>query len=374
MGHESLRIELGGSEVPELYEDLVELEIELDEELAGMFRFTIALRLQADGNWTYLDDDRFVLWQKVTVVAGPQDAAEQLIVGYVTHLRPEFKTGLDQCRLQVWGMDSSVLLDRDDVLKDWPNKKDSDIAEETFRAHGLDPVITDTQVIHDEEVSTIVQRETDMQFLRRLALRNGFECFVDGDKGYFRPPVLDGGGQPVLAVQFGDKTNVSRFGLDADALRPSGVSMTQVDRVSGELLQVQATPGEEQQLGSTGLDSFLGAGMSPGAVVLDRVVTTGSPEMTALCQGLLDTGEWFVTGEGEADASQYPAVLKPRATVVVKGIGRTHSGTYYVTRVTHRFTADGYQQQFGVKRNALRPTGSEDFSGGGGGLLGAVGL
>lgn len=373
MAHESLRIELGGSEVPELYEDLVELEVELDEELAGMFRFTVAVRLQADGTWTYLDDDRFVLWQKVAVVAGPQDAAEQLIAGYVTHLRPEFGAGLDRCRLHVWGMDAGVLLDRDDVLKDWPNKKDSDIAEETFRAHGLDPVVTDTQVIHDAEVSTIVQRETDMQFLRRLALRNGFECFVDGDQGYFRPPALDDGGQPVLAVQFGADTTVTRFGLEADALRPSGVSMNQVDRVSGELLQAQASPGEQRQLGSTGPDAFLGAGMSPGAVVLDRVVTTGSPEMTALCQGLLDAGEWFVTGEGEIDASQYAAVLKPRATVVVKGIGRTHSGTYYVTRVTHRFTPDGYRQQFGVKRNALRPTGGEDF-GGGGGLLGAVGL
>src|SRR4051794_33183437 len=351
MGHESLRIELGDAEVPELYDDLVELEVEVDEELAGMFRFTVALRLGADGRWTYLDDDRFVLWQKVTVVAGPQDAAEQLIVGYVTHLRPEFGAGLDECRLQVWGLDATVLLDRDDVLKDWPNKKDSDIAEETFRAHGLDPVVTDTQVIHDAEVSTIVQRETDMQFLRRLALRNGYGCFVDGGTGYFRPPALDEARQPVLAVQFGEETNVTRFGLEADALRPAGVSMAQIDHVSGELLTVVATPGEQQQLGATGLDSFLGPGMSPGGVVLDRVVTTGSAEMATLCQGLLDAGEWFVTGEGEVDASQYPAVLKPRATVVVKGIGRTHSGTYYVHRVTHRFTPDGYRQQFEVKRN-----------------------
>ena len=46
----------------------------------------------------------------------------------------------------------------------------------------------------------------------------------------------------------------------------------------------------------------------------------------------------------------------------IKGIGETHSGLYYVTHVTHIFTADGYLQRFRVKRNGLLPTGAEDFS------------
>jgi hypothetical protein len=96
-------------------------------------------------------------------------------------------------------------------------------------------------------------------------------------------------------------------------------------------------------------------------VVIANTVTTGRPEMAALCQGLHDRAQWWVTGEGEVDSGQYGAVLKPRATVVVKGIGRVHSGTYYVTRVTHEFTPDGYRQLFAVKRNALEPTGTEVF-------------
>ena len=51
----------------------------------------------------------------------------------------------------------------------------------------------------------------------------------------------------------------------------------------------------------------------------------------------------------------------PRATVVVKGIGKTHSGRYRVTRVTHSFTPDGYVQSFTLRRNALGLTGTEDF-------------
>jgi hypothetical protein len=92
--------------------------------------------------------------------------------------------------------------------------------------------------------------------------------------------------------------------------------------------------------------------------------------MTALCQELYDRSSWFVTGEGEVDANGYGSVLKPHSIVLIKGVGETHSGMYYVSHVTHSFTADGYTQRFTVKRNALAPTGSEDFSAGTGLLPG----
>jgi phage protein D len=369
MPHDNLRIEIDGVEAEDLYNDLVRLEVELDDELAGMFRLTIALLLSADGSWTYLDDDRFTLWRRVVVTAGLEDDSEQLLVGFITHVRPSFGPGLDQCRLDVWGMDASVLMGREDKLQDWPNKKDSDIASESFQAYGLTPQVTDTEVVHDEAISTIIQRETDIQFLRRLALRNGFECFVDGDTGYFQPPGVTGPPQPVLAVHSGEHANVTRFSLAVNALAPANVAMSQVDRVSKEILDAVADAGQQQELGARSPGSFLPAGMAPGVVHVRQTVTTGIAEMAALCQGLHDRGEWFVTGEGEVAANAYGNVLKPRATVLIAGVGETHSGTYYVTHVTHTFTADGYTQRFRVKRNALAPTGREDFADDGGGLL-----
>lgn len=369
MQHDNLRIEIDGAEVDELYYDLVSLEVELDDQLAGMFRMTLALLLRADGSWNYLDDERFALWRRVVVTAGLADDSRQLLAGYITHLRPDFGTGLEQCRLDIWGMDASVLMDRVDKLQDWPDKKDSDIAAEAFQAYGLTPQVTDTAVIHDEEVSTIIQRETDIQLLKRLALRNGFECFVDGDTGYFRPPAMDDTPQPVLAVQFGDETNVNRFSLEVNALAPVNVAMFQVDHVSGDVLDAGADTGRQPALGAKPATSYLGPGMDPGLVYIGQTVTTGNPEMTALCEGLYEQGEWFVTGEGEVAANQYGSILKPRGTVTIKGLGETHSGVYYVTHVTHTFTEDGYIQTFRVKRNALMPTGAEDFSAGGGGLL-----
>ena len=85
--------------------------------------------------------------------------------------------------------------------------------------------------------------------------------------------------------------------------------------------------------------------------------------MTALSQALFHRAEWFVTGRGEVAGNYYGHVLMPRRTVTISGVGETYSGLYYVTHVTHAFTEDeGYTQRFRVKRNALRPTGREDFS------------
>jgi hypothetical protein len=374
MQHDNLRIEIGGAEVEDLYRDLVCLEVEMDDELAGMFRMSVALRLNPDGSWTYLDDDQFVIWQRVVITAGLADDSRQLLTGFITHLRPQFTTGLEQSRLDIWGMDATVLMDRVDKLKDWPNKKDSDIAAEAFRANGLTPQVTDTDVIHDEEVSTIIQRETDMQLLRRLALRNGYECFVDGDTGYFRPSAVDDTPQPVLSVQFGAETNVNWFSLEVNALAPADVAMSGVDHVTGDVLDTSAESTGETGLGAKPADAYLAPGMLPGVVRIGQTVTTGDVEMTALCQGLRDYGEWFVTGEGEVAANQYGSILIPRSTVTIKGIGETHSGVYYITHVTHTFSAAGYAQAFRVKRNALMPTGDEDFSAGSGNpLAGAVG-
>jgi hypothetical protein len=94
--------------------------------------------------------------------------------------------------------------------------------------------------------------------------------------------------------------------------------------------------------------------------------------MTALCQGLFDRGDSFVSGTGEIAGNAYGHVLKPRGTVTIKGVGEGFSGVYYVTHVTHSFSREGYKQQFKVVRNGLNPTGDEDFGGADAGLGGLL--
>lgn len=366
---ESLKVEIDGEELTDVYEDLVALEVDLDEDLPGTFRLRLPLLLQQDGTWKFLDDERFRAWNAVVVSAGLGGDMQELISGYITHVKPAFEPDPTHCSLEIWGLDGSVLMEREDKLKDWPNKKDSDVAAEIFSQYGLSAEVDDSQVTHDEAVSTVIQRETDWQFLKRLSLRNGFECFVEGTTGYFRRTRVDAEPQAVLAVHFGDETNVNRFALEVDALAPADVTMSQVDRSNKEVLDTSATTGDQVTLGGRGASALVGPGMSPAVMIVGKTVTTGSVEMADLCRGLFREREWFVTGEGEVAGNAAGVVLKPRGTVTIKGIGETFSGVYLVSHVTHSFSDDGYVQTFDVKRNALMPSGSEDFGGGAGGLL-----
>jgi len=361
MEHENLIVEIEGSEAEDLYPSLLSLEVELDNELAGMFRMKLSILLDEEGTWSFIDDERLQPWKQVTIKAGFDDTGDELIAGYITHVRPYFDPDMSRCMLEIWGMDKSVMLDRQEKLKDWPNKKDSDIASEIFSLYGLTPDVEDTEVIHDEALSTIIQRETDMQFLKRLARRNGFDCYVEGDTGYFKSADLDSPPQPLLSVQFGEETVVNRLSLEVNALTPVNVAMTQIDKASKEILEASSESSQQTSLGSRNAAGLLGAGMEPAALHISRNAATGTPEMTALCQGIYHKGEWFVTAQGEIAANQYGHVLKARQTVTIRGIGEAYSGIYYVSSVTHLFTAEGYKQFFIGKRNALQPSGAEVF-------------
>lgn len=373
MANESFLIEINGEEASDIYEDLISLEVELCDELPATFRLNLPLYKQPeDGTWKYLDEERFRVWNEVTIQVGfVESGPEELISGYITQVKPRFSYNEEQSVFEVIGMDGSVLMDREEKLKAWPNKKDSDIASEVFSTYGFTPQVEDTTIIHDEALSTIIQRETDFQFVRRLALRNGFDCYVEGTTAYFGPVPADDNPQPLLAAHFGDETNLVEFSATVDALLPAHVAMFQVDRFNKEVISAVTESGEQDPLGDLDANALLKSDVDAARVYVAKNAATGTPEMEALCKGLFQEGAWFVSGEGEIDSSVYGHVLRPRGLVTIKGIGETYSGIYYVSFVRHTITRENYTQYFRVKRDALLPTGDEEFASNGslGGLL-----
>lgn len=372
MPFENILIEIDAEEATDLYESVIQLDVELTDDLPATFHLVLSMALDASGTWTLADDERMRAWTPVRLSGGFVEGGPELLLdGYVTEVRPRFDPNPSQCTLEVRGMDRSVLMDRKEVLKAWPNKKDSDIASEILGLYGLHPSVTDTAVVHEETLSTIIQRETDLQFLQRLALRNGFVCVVDDTSAYFGPVPVEDEPQPVLAAHFGAETTLSSFAVTVDALRPAHVMMHQVDRLNKEVLSTATETSDAEALGSLSADALLPPGVDPASVVVARNAATGMPEMEALCEGLFREGTWFVDAKGEVEANDYGHVLRPRRQVTVKGVGETYSGVYYVSYVRHRFSPDGYTQTFRAQRDGLLLTGREDFSSGGG-LLGLV--
>jgi late control gene D protein (GPD) len=349
---------------------LLELEVEEHHELAGVFRTKVAIVRGEDGLWTNLDQNGPTPWTRVEIKFNLGDREEPVMTGYVTQIRVHIDASEGASYLELVGMDATSLMSVEEVIKDWPGKSDSEIASEIFEKYGLDTEVESTDVTHDDTLSTIIQRESDIQFLKRLSRRNGFECVVVGDTGIFGKPALDGDPLPVLAAHFGDDTNLTTFDAAWNALRPSAAEYHQIDVVAKEVSSSVVETSALDPLGRDGavLPTTLPAGATP-RVFVRHEVATGVPEMDGLANAVVDEASWFLEARGEVDSVRYGDILHARRVVPIKGVGELLSGLYYLTSVKHLYNTDRYTQSFVARRNATvgRP---DDFGDSGSGLPG----
>jgi phage protein D len=267
--------------------------------------------------------------------------------------------------LNVVAMDPTVLMNLKQVVKPWPNRSDSDVAQEIFSApeYGFTPIVDTTNWRRQENEQTMIQRGTDIQFLQELARRNGFEVYIETNgatgviEGHFHAPRLDLPPQGVLSVNMRDATNVNSFNARFDMLRPSSVQTTNLDVESRQPQQSQVTSSRSTTLGQqTALTSQQQRVVLPTQTGLAR---TG--EQQPYAQALADESALAITAEGELNTVAYGAVMRAKRPIAVRGAGKQFSGTYYVERVLHVLTADSYKQNFTLRRNALGVTNRDSF-------------
>lgn len=365
MGTINAAIAIEEQPAADLFAALLEMEVEEDHELASVFRIRLSMHREDQGTWTFLDDDRLKLWKRIEITATLGSAATSLIKGYVTNVNAHIDPDENSSYVELKGMDATCLMNLEEKIQDWPNQSDSDIATQIISAYNLTPQVDDTQVTHDDRVATIIQRETDIQFLKRLARRNGFECAVRGDTFFFQKPALNDPPQSVLAAHFGADTNLYVFDARINAARPMQTEMHEIDAIAKQVIDASAVSGEQQQLGRDAATSLTPPGGVISKTIVRHALGTNQQEMQNLCRALYDDAEWLIEGSGEIDSAIYGSVLQTRKLVPVKGIGELFSGRYYVTKVKHMFNVERYTQSFIARRNAMAPKDG-DFSGLGG--------
>ncbi len=342
-----------------------QVEVEDNADMADMLRLRIAIAPR-DGcsDWIVLDDDLFHRLAKIRVVitvgSGP---TEPLIEAHVIETNANFANQPGQSVLDVVAMDPTALMNLEEKVRPWPNMSDSDIATLIFGEYGFVARVEQTQPAHPEVDHTPMQRGTDIQFLRQLAERNGYENYVDinpatGDiEGHFHLPRLDQKPQGVLSVNLGQATNVNTFNARYDMLRPTTAQVTGLDieTQSNQLAQAD-------KLALTGLGSKTALnGDRPRRVLLSQTGLAQTGELQTLAQAVVDRSNWAIRAEGELNTVAYGGILRAKRPVEVRGAGREFSGIYYVEKVLHTFTGEGYTQRFTLRRNALGLTGQERF-------------
>ena len=402
MANKAYQIAFSGTAVDEdFYGDVVSLVVEENTGTANIFHLQIALRLQDDGTWTYLDDDRLALFNAVTIQVGftdgggvaaavgsllgggdSNDGLKTVFDGYITNVDVDLGSDPDNAFIKVSGMDTSVLMSLEEKIATWLNMADSDIVQQIVSGYGVVLQADTTTTVHQEDDTTIVQRGTDIQFVRDLAQKNGVEFYFETDdtgtvNAYFRAPQLGDTPQPDLAIQFGDQSNLKSFNAHLSGQRPLNVKAAQMDVTANSPNTAQVSDTQLTKLGENDANSLIGGPLgslvtpkdAPAQMLVLGPPTSDATEMQTIVQSVRDEASWFISAHGEINSDAYQSVLRPHRLVLVKGAGTTYSGKYYVTRVVHEMNHEGdYIQRFEARRNARDLDGSEQFGSSSSGL------
>ena len=351
---------------PEVLAAVRQLDVEDHADLADIMRLAVGIGVREDGTgWTVLDDDIFGRLQRLTVtMTVGSGQAETLLHAHVVETRAELSSQPGHSVLRVVAMDPSVLMYLEEKVRAWPDMTDADIADSVFGDYGFTVKVEPTQPARQDDDAPTVQRGSDIHFLRRLAGRNGCECYVEVEpasgavEGHFHPPKLEETPQGVLSVNLGSATNVDMFAARFDMLRPVTVDAGSLDTEDEDEQRVQVDQPALRALGKAGA----GPDHQPRKVLLTGTGLFQAGELQTYAQAVADESAWALTAEGELDTALYGGVLRAKRPVLVRGAGQRLSGTWYVERVLHTFTADGYTQRFTLRRNALGVTGQERFA------------
>jgi phage protein D len=352
-----------------LMDAVQEVVVETTLDLACAFSIRFGIGPTAIGDWSILDVDTFrpltPIGIRVGVGANPIPGA--LLNGYVTAARVAWADG-GRSTLEVSGTDLAGVMNLEEKTKAWQNMPDGAIAAQIFGQYGLIPRVEVGAPRLVDPVGTTMQRGTDIRFLRRLARRNGFVCYVTPepmsglDQGIFQPPNLTGKPVTVLSVAMDSATNVSDLEARYDMTCPTTVLATDVDTFTkqpqaGAALTAATTPmGLEPTLLRLLAGGTLAGGVTPTMLPADTGAFTDA-DLQPTAQAATDRSSFAVTIEATTAADA--GVIRAGDLVVVRGAGRVFNGRYQATKVRLTVGADTFEQRVTARRNALMMTGTE---------------
>ena len=377
-------------------------EVEESLDMPAAIQLKLPVSRSSGGDLTYISDARFAPMATIAVVAqaggsgaggvaagaaGAVGAAmgspsasptkQCIFDGYVLTQKIHLETGTTNSALSVWGQDASWLMNQAEKAREWVDVTDSSVAASIFGDYGITPSdqnSNDDSPSHTEDTHSLMQRGSDIAFLRMLARRGGKVCRIacadtPGNRtGYFAVPQLTG--DPVLNLALNDPDNwtINSIDLEWDATRPTNISASSA--LFSDPSQQGATGDSADSglaaLGARNLAAFTSQTMT---VLLAAIVDSGG-ELTQRAQAVLRETGWFLRCEGEADAERLGVVLRPGMLVKLVGIGDVHSGNWIVWTVRHKITEEKHTMRFTLLRNAAGDPPAT--SGGLSSLVGAV--
>lgn len=316
-----------------------------------------------------LADHTFRIGNRVQITATLGVTTHVLADGIVTNLQLTPGATAGSSRLSVTGEDLAVLLDQVEVSLPFPGMADWHVAGlllAGFSALGIVPMIIPepNPMIKLPTESIPHKTGTFLGILDQMAERWGYVFYVDPgpvrgmNTAYWGPPIRFGVPQRALTWRMGALSNLGSISFQSDGTKPKMVYGLVQEENSNATVPIVGLPFTGQPMSA--VPAYVGNLPFVGVKRLET--DEGGDVVTALWRA---TGEVFrsakaaVTASGELDVAEYGGVLRARALVDVRGVGRTMGGTWYVQSTTHTIAKGSWKQSFTLEREGTGALGDQ---------------
>jgi hypothetical protein len=321
------------------------------------------------GEFSPLDDEIFLPGARLSLdVEAPGSNLARLFEGYLTHVRPHFEGIESNCYVEVLAMDAAVLLGAEERAATYPDMTDSEAVERVLERYKIPLSIEPTGARHDERKQLLVQRASDWDFVCSLARRNGYVCYFEPDASgktlaHFKHRALGDTPQADLTM-LREGSNLQWLDIQFVMTGPVRYVGAAIDPIAKRLVRGEGEP-EERPLGDALLDQAVARGLTAagatGAQAFLRNPAALEEVIRVEATAATDRAMFAIEARGELDPALYRGLLRARRPVLIKGIGRTFAGLFYVRAVRTVFEEGALSQTFVAERNAVGLSGKEDF-------------
>ncbi len=352
----------GQAATASLIEDI--LEISVEESLHKPGTFTIVINndyfpgRSQDQTWKHASLFEIGKSIKIGFTSSTSQAREfaegkkdYILEGEITGMEYHF-TSDSQAPMIIRGYDVSHRLTRGRYNRSFQNMTDTDIVKKIAGEVGISTGTIDNTGgpygygdIGGGNGYIFQQNQTNLEFLRERANRNGFELFVKNGKLNFRKPKVE----ESLELEWLKDIHSFEVRVSSDE-QVSEVEVRGWDYSQKRSIVETARNGRvftktKHGEGVKTSKSFKGQPPTPKMIVVDKPVSNGS-EAQNIAQALCDelAGQ-FVQADGKAEGNPK---IRTGTLVKVKDMGNC-SGEYYVTSCCHLYQERVYTTEFSVR-------------------------
>ena len=339
-----------GAPAPELAASVESAEIVERIGEPTTFKFRLAV-VERDGDFPLLADAKLGPGSALTLAGWAADTPHVLVHGPIYAQQVHFQHGIAGSWVEVSGGDETLLMDRDVRAQVHGDGLVSDAVTSILGRYGFIAKVDSIDAQFRESEHSLIQRATDLRFLRTLARRYGRWFWlertpVDTTIAHFEKPKTKG-------------TAVAELAINAKGAQLAELDLTwDVERPTTGIAKQLGLRDKQTIDGSVARSSLPPLGLTPLADIAgNRAVQVIAPadsagDLRARTDAALQEAAWFVRARGQTSVRALGKLLRPHTIVALGGVGKRHSGNDIVESVRHVLDASGHRMEFELMRNS----------------------